>query len=143
MTRLDRGFDILLIPKFSGAMTDLPIVEWIENVELVCELCEIKRVERVLSLQLIAGALTVYGQLMKEQRSDAEQIKEALMTAYTMDPFNAFEQFTLQQLHPGETSDEFFAELKCLVLLIGGQLAEWWMAWAFVSRLPQQVRQLF
>ena len=137
MTHLNRGFDILLIPEISGAMTDLPIVEWIENVELVCELREIKRVERVRLLRLRAGALTVYRQLMKEQRSDAEQIKEALMTAYTMDPFNTFEQFTMQQLHPGETSDEFFAELKCLVLLVGGQLAEWWMAWAFVSGLPQ------
>lgn len=32
----DRGFNIRLIPVFSGAAIDLPIVEWIENVELVC-----------------------------------------------------------------------------------------------------------
>ena len=38
----DRGFDIWLIPELSGAATDLPIVEWIENVELVCEWCEMK-----------------------------------------------------------------------------------------------------
>ena len=45
----DREFDIQLILEFSGAATDLPIVEWIENVKLVCELCEVKR---LLLLQL-------------------------------------------------------------------------------------------
>ena len=47
-----REFDRWLIPEFSGAATDLPIMECNENVELVWELCEIKRVERVLPLQL-------------------------------------------------------------------------------------------
>ena len=41
-------FDVQLIPEFSGAATDKPIVEWVENVELVCELCAMKNVERVL-----------------------------------------------------------------------------------------------
>ena len=44
----DKGFDIWLIPEFSGAANDLQIVEWIENVELVCKLCEMERVKRVL-----------------------------------------------------------------------------------------------
>ena len=32
-------FDVRLILEFSGAATDIPIVEWVENVELVSELC--------------------------------------------------------------------------------------------------------
>ena len=75
-------FDVRLIPEFSGAATDMPIVEWIENVELVCELCNMKNVERVLPLRLQGGALAIYRQLSAEQKADAEQIKQALITAY-------------------------------------------------------------
>ena len=53
-------FDVWLIPKFSGAATDMPIVEWIENVELVCELCTMKNVEHILPLRLQGGALAMY-----------------------------------------------------------------------------------
>ena len=45
-------FNVWLIPEFSGAATDMPIVEWVENVELVCKLCAMKNVERVLPLRL-------------------------------------------------------------------------------------------
>ena len=72
-------------------MTDMPIVEWIENVELVCELCTMDKVERILPLRLQGGALAVYRRLSKEQRTDAEQIEQALLTAYTTDKFNAFD----------------------------------------------------
>ena len=36
-----------------------------------------------------------------------EQIKQALITAYAADAFNAYDQFVTRQLHPGETVDEF------------------------------------
>lgn len=48
----DRDFDIQLMPEFSGAATDLPIVECVENVELPCELCEMKKIEQILPLHL-------------------------------------------------------------------------------------------
>ena len=51
-------FDVRLIPEFSGAVTAMPIVEWVENVELVCELCTMKNVEHVLPLRLQGGALS-------------------------------------------------------------------------------------
>ena len=38
-------FDVRLIPEFSGAVTDVPIVEWVKNVELVCELCTMNNVK--------------------------------------------------------------------------------------------------
>ena len=64
-------FYVWLILEFSGAATDMPIVKWVENVELVCELCTMKNVERVLPLRLRGGALAIYRQL------SAEQIKQA------------------------------------------------------------------
>ena len=68
-------FNVRLILEFSGAATDMPIVEWVENVELVCELCAMKNVERVLPLRLRGGALAIYRQLSAEQNADTEQIK--------------------------------------------------------------------
>ena len=53
-------FDVQLIPEFNGAVTDMPIVKWVENMELVCEFCAIKNVECVLPLRLRRGALAIY-----------------------------------------------------------------------------------
>ena len=117
-------FDIRLIPEFSGAATDMPIVEWVENVELVCKLCAMKNVQRILPLRLRGGDLTIYRQLSTEQKADAEQIKQDLITVYATDAFNAYDQFVTQQLLPGETVDEFFAELRRLARLDGGLLPE-------------------
>ena len=135
-------FDIQLIPEFSGTVTDMPVVEWVENVELVCELCTMKNVERVLPLRLRGGALAIYRQLSAEQKADAEHIKQALITAYATDAFNAYDQFITQQLCPDEMVDEFFAELRQLARLVGGLLPECWLTCAFVSGLPQHVRHL-
>ena len=83
-----KTFDIQQIPEFSSTTTDMPIVEWIENVELVCKLFAMDRVEHVLPLRLQGVAFTVYRQLSKEKRADPEEIKRALMTTYMMDTFD-------------------------------------------------------
>ena len=95
-------------------MTDMPIVEWIESVELVCELCTMDDVEHILPLRLRVSALAVYRRLSKEQRADAEQIKLALITVYATDKFNTFDQFMRWHLCPGEIVDEFLADLHWL-----------------------------
>ena len=95
-----KQFDIRLIPEFSGAATDTPIMEWLEALELTCELCEITQVERVLPLRLKGVARERYRQLSKEQRDDVEEIKRGLIKAYGTDSFVAFEQFTTRRLRP-------------------------------------------
>ena len=81
----------------------------------------------------------MYRRLRKEQRTDAEQIKQALINAYATDKFNIFDQFVTRHLRPGETVDEFLAGL---VWLVGEPLPDRWMTCAFMSGLPQHVRQL-
>ena len=135
-------FDVRLNLEFSGVVTDMPIVEWVKNVELVCKLCAMKNVEHVLSLRLRGRALAIYRQLSAEQKVDAEQIKHALITMYATDVFNAYDQFVTQQLRPGETLDKFFAELRWLAWLVGGPLPERWLTCAFVSGLPRHVKHL-
>ena len=71
-----------------------------------------------------------------------EQIKQALITAYAADAFNAYDQFITRQLCLGEMVDEFFAELQRLAQLVGGLLPEHWLTCAFVSGLPQHIKHL-
>lgn len=52
--------DIRLMPEFTGVRTGQLVVKCTENIELMCELCEIKRIEWVLLLYLRGeGALAV------------------------------------------------------------------------------------
>ena len=141
-TMASRQFDIRLIPEFSGAATDVPIVEWLEDLELTCDLCEITKIERVLPLRLKGAAREAYRQLSKEQRDDVEEIKRALVKAYGTDSFVAFGQFTTRCLRPGETVDEFLMDLQRLARLVGEISPECWMKSAFINGLPSHVRGL-
>ena len=67
--------------------------------------------QAVLPLRLQEGALPIYRQLSAGQKADAEQIKQALITVYATDAFNAYDQFVTRQLRHGVTVDQFFAEL--------------------------------
>ena len=112
LTMAYKQFDVRLIPEFCGAATDTPILEWLEDLELTCELCEISKIERVLLLRVKGAARETYRQLSKEQRDDVEEIKRALIKAYGTDSFVAFEQFTTRRLCPEETADEFLTDLQ-------------------------------
>ena len=83
-----------------------------------------KNIEFILPLRLRRGALAIYRQLSAEQKVDAEQIKQAFITAYATDAFNAYDQFVTRHLHPDETVDEFFAELQRLAWLVRGTAAQ-------------------
>ena len=111
-------------------------------MELVCKLCTMKNVQRVLPLRLRGGALAIYRQLSTEQKADAEQIKQAFITMCATDAFNAYDQFVTRQLRPGEMVDEFFAELRRLAWLVGGPLPKCWLTYAFISGLLHHVKHL-
>ena len=137
-----RPFDVRLIPEFIGAATDTPILEWLEDLELTCELCEISKIERVLPLRLKGAVRETYRQLSKEQRDDIEEIKRALIKAYGTDSFVAFEQFTTRRLRPEETADEFLTDLQRLARLVGETPPECCIKSAFVNGLPSDVKGL-
>ena len=118
LTMASRQFDVRIIPEFSSAATDTPILEWLKDLELTCELCEISNIEWVLPLRLKGAARDTYRQLSKEQRGDVEEIKCALIKAFRTDLFVAFEQFTTHRLRPEETADEFLTDLQRLARLI-------------------------
>ena len=76
-----KAFDIQLIPKFHSVSSDHTVSEWLEKVELVCEMCGVDNVKRVLPLRLRGGALSVYRLLTRDQRKDLQQVKQALLMA--------------------------------------------------------------
>lgn len=46
----EKAFDIKLVSEYSGIATNLPIMKLSENIELICELCTMKRIEHILPL---------------------------------------------------------------------------------------------
>lgn len=136
----EHSLDLKLIPQYDGSGT-ASVVEWIEKLELVCKLRKIDDVASVIPLRLSGGAFAVYLQLGEEEKKKKEKIKEALLAAFAADPYAAYEQFVSRKLTPGESPDVFLAELRRLSSLFGG-MSEKGLACAFVSGLPESVRQL-
>ena len=136
-----KAFDIWLIPEFHGISSDHMVSEWLELVKLVCGMCGVDNVERLLPLRLRGGALSVYRLLTRDQREDLQQVKQALLVAFAPDPFVAFDTFVLRCLHPGETVDEYLGDLQDLARLIEENTSDLWLSCAFVSGLPGPVRR--
>ena len=67
--------------------------EWLEQVELVCEMCGVVNIEHVLLLRLRGGALSIYRRLTYDQSEDLQQVKQALLVAFAPDTFVAFDTF--------------------------------------------------
>ena len=134
-----KAFDIWLILEFHGISSDHTVSEWLEQVEMVCEMCGVDNVERVLPLRLRGGALSVYRRLTCDQREGLQQVKQALLVAFAPDPFVAFDTFVLRCLHPRETVDKYLGDLQDLARLIEENTSDWWLSCAFVSELPGPV----
>ena len=135
---MDSRFDLKIIPEFDGTGA---VVEWIDRVQLVCDLSGVKRLENIIPLRLTGGAFAVYQQLTKEEKSDAARIKGALLTAFADDKFTAYEKFETRFLRPGETVDVYLADLRRLSVLFGG-IPDHVLVCVFVRGLPNPVKRL-
>ena len=134
------GFDLRLIPEFDGS-SEHSVTEWLEKLELVCKLRKISDEASVIPLRLTGGAFAVYLQLAESDRKSTEKVKEALLAAFEVDQYMAYEQFISRKLRSGETPDVYLAELRRLASLFGG-MSDKALACAFVAGLPEGVRQL-
>ncbi|KFD52624.1 hypothetical protein M513_06471 [Trichuris suis] len=90
---------------------------------------------------IAGGALAVYLQLPDEDKENVEKLKNALLAAFEVDQFIAYEQFITRRLNPGELPDVFLADLQRLASLFGG-VSERQLSCAFVTGLPDDVRRL-
>ncbi|KAK4329283.1 hypothetical protein Pmani_000317 [Petrolisthes manimaculis] len=136
----ESNFDLRLIPEYDGSDKQ-SVIEWLEKLELVCKIRGVADVASVIPLRLTGGAFAVYLQLPEKDRKSTEKVKEALISAFVIDPFMAYEQFAARKLQKGESPDVFLAELRRLASLFGG-MSDKGLACAFVVGLPENVRQL-
>ena len=134
----DAAADLRLIPEFDGASQ--PVCEWLEKVELVCELRGITGLHVVVPLRLTGGAFAVYQQLEAADKKSYKSIKKALTSAFAVDRYEAYEQFERRKLRHGEAVDVFVSELRRLAGLFGG-MPDGSLACAFVAKLPESARR--
>ena len=113
------GFDLKLIPEFDGG-SKYSVTEWLEKLELVCKLRKITDVASVILLRLTGRAFAVYLQLAESDRKSTEKVKEALLAAFAVDQYVAYEQFISRKLLSVETPDVYLAELWRLASLFSG-----------------------
>ena len=135
---VDPALELRLIPEFAGTSAE-SVAEWLEKVDLVCALRDLKRPETLIPLRLSGGAFAVYQQLPSEVKQDFAKLKEALLTSFSLDCFAAYEQFATRRLRSGETVDVFLAELRRLAMHFGG-VSEKALICAFVAGLPDAIR---
>ncbi|KAK8397100.1 hypothetical protein O3P69_004638 [Scylla paramamosain] len=138
---MEGKFDMKLIPEYDGSVAQ-SVVEWLEKLELVCKLQGVSgEVASVIPLRLTGDAFAVYMQLAESDRKSAEKVKKALLATFAADPYLAYDQFVNRRLRAGESPDVYLAELRRLATVFGG-MNEKTLACAFVSGLPEEVRQL-
>lgn len=139
MAATDATADIRLIPEFDGS--SIPVIEWLEKFELVCYLRKIEDLHCVVPLRLSGGAFSVYQQISVEDKKEYEKIKSALISAFAVDKFTAYDEFISRKIRPGEAVDVYLSELKRLASIIGN-VSDSVVMCAFVNGLPEQVRRL-
>uniref|UniRef100_A0A5S6Q1G1 Uncharacterized protein n=1 Tax=Trichuris muris TaxID=70415 RepID=A0A5S6Q1G1_TRIMR len=116
-----------------------PEPQWLEKVELVCKLRGIDDIATIIPLRLTGGAFAVYSQLADKERKSPAKVKGALLSAFAVDPYVAYELFVMRKLGVDESPDVFLAELRRLTSLFVG-VSERTLACAFVA--GEGVRQL-
>ena len=71
-----------------------------------------------LPLFLNGPAFAIYKQLSSEEKDDYEKMKAALLSAFGMNCYAAYDQLQRSVLQDGETVDVYLADLRRLVTLM-------------------------
>eukprot|EP00096_Caligus_rogercresseyi_P016667 TRINITY_DN944_c0_g1_i5.p1 TRINITY_DN944_c0_g1~~TRINITY_DN944_c0_g1_i5.p1 ORF type:complete len:414 (+),score=43.43 TRINITY_DN944_c0_g1_i5:919-2160(+) len=118
------------------------ISAWIGQAELAKELLSLESLHNVIPLFLDREAFAVYNQLPPEDKKDEGRIKEALLRAFCMDKFSAFEEFRKRNWRSGELVDVYLTELRRLAKIAGIEKDPETIRLAFVAGLPKEVSSL-
>ena len=113
------------------------VIEWLEKFELITKLKKTEDLHIVLPMFLEGNALAVYTELSENQKKDVKDIKGALRNAFSVNPFQAYEQFT-KRVWRDEPVDVYMTELRKLARIAGVGSDELLLR-AFVTGLPDVV----
>jgi hypothetical protein len=112
---------------------------WVEKLELVAQLQDIRDKLKFLPLFLSGPAFAVYQQLADDVKADYAKLKKELTTAFSTNAFASYEQLRNRVLADGESVDVYLADLRRLVNLMGQTNADPLLRCAFVAGLPADV----
>jgi hypothetical protein len=127
-----------VIQRFSGEKPGEEITVWIRQVRLVARLQNLGDLCAVVPLFLDGPALAVYEQMSSADQEDIDKIFGCLKKAFSIDIFEAFQQFKSRTRQPGEAVEVFLSELRRLGSL-AGVVSDDLLRVAFVSGLPTGV----
>ena len=111
---------------------------WLKKFELVAKMRGVEKQEEVLPLFLEGPAFAIYEHLSDADKGDLAKIKKALVDAFAMDAFSAFDQLKMRSLQDGESVDVYMAELRKLAALAGVS-SDNLLRCSFVTGLPKSV----
>jgi hypothetical protein len=126
-----------VIAKFEGGSNE-EVVEWIKKVELIASLQVVQDTAKFIPLFLHGAAFSVYDQLPADQKCDYEAVKKALISAFSLSKFQAYDRFRRRNLQSGESVDAYLADLRRLLSLMQAS-DESVLVCQFVAGLPQEV----
>ena len=124
-----------LIRSFDGAGS---VEDWIAKVKHVCTVKKITDVASVLPLFLEGSAFAVFKQLPDADQLVSAKIERALLDAFALDPFCAFEKLASRRWSQGEPVDVYLADLKRLAGL-ADVACDKLLQRAFVVGLPSPI----
>ena len=113
------------------------VMEWISKLELIADLRGVTRLEKVIPLFLSGNAHCLYLELSPDEKKSEKAIKSALISAFGMNSYKAYEQFVRRVWHD-ESVDVFATDLKRLARL-GGVAYDDIVKTQFVVGLPPSV----
>jgi len=90
------------------------VVEWLKKVKLVVKLQKIGELNCVIPLLLRGNAFSVFDQLPEASKANAEEIEEALISAFSMGRFTAYGVFISRKFISTEPVDVFLSDLRRL-----------------------------
>lgn len=126
-----------VVKRFGGGGEE-DVAVWLRQLKLVAKLRNIEDLATVLPLFLDGPAFAVYEQLDESAQADAGLIEAALVTAFGVDAFQAYEEFRARVRQPGEPVDVFLSDLRRLAG-IAGVSNDNLLRIAFVVGLPRTV----
>ena len=127
-----------VIQRFNGSGD---VAVWMRQVKLASELLNVEDAAKIIPLFLEGDAFAIYEDLSEADKKDKTKIEEALVRAFGLDPFRAYEQFSRRTLQSGECVDAYLMDLKRLAGLAKIK-SDALIRVAFTVGLPKRVSTL-
>lgn len=126
-----------IIEKYNGKSD---FSDWIDRLEMIADLQDVKDLAKFMPLFLIDGALAVYKGFDPEVRKDYAKVKLLMIDAFCKDKFTVYESLLNRKLKHNESVDVYVADLKRMLLLIDRNCSEEFIKTSFVHGLPDNVK---